>query len=126
MPMLKTAAVRHRVAELGDGRDALVVLAERAGIPHGTLRNAVGGRQPLSLPRVYALGRALAKRGEDPKAVAAWIVDDEQIAAEIRANNGGVPDEPPRQPKTPPSPPTRRDQEQTRKGPRRVTSRRVA
>lgn len=126
MPMLKTQAMRHRIAELGDGRDALVVLAARTGIPSGTLRNAVGGRQPVSLPRVYALGRALAKQGEDPVNVAAWIVDDEAIAREILANDGGrKPDTPPTQPKTPPSPPTRRDNEKT-KGPRRTTAARVA
>lgn len=100
MPNLNTTVVAHRAAQLSEGRDALVVLAKTTGIPHGTLRNAVGGRQPLSLARCYTLAEAL-----------------DLPIHEVLANNDGVPDLPPKQPKGPKAPPRRQDHEDEKKGP---------
>ncbi|RZQ59805.1 hypothetical protein [Amycolatopsis suaedae] len=104
MPMLNGSVVKHRVAQLGRGRDALRKIAEATDIPYGSLRNAVGGRQELGLPRCYTLAEAL-----------------ELTVREILADPDGVPDLPPEQPKRPKSPPKRQDKEQDRKGPRRNT-----
>lgn len=103
MPYLNVPVVQHRVAQLGKGRDALVVIAEQTDIPHGTLRNAVAGYQPLSLPRCYSLADAIDLDVRD-----------------VLANNDGVPDLPPKQPAGPKAPPKRQEREPS-KGPRRVT-----
>src|SRR5436190_10275093 len=99
--------VRHRMAELGI-RDAKH-LAELVNIPYGTLRNAVSGRDPMRLDRIYAVAHVLARRGEPVRTV----------VADILATNDGVPDEPPKQPARPKSPPKRQDSESTKKAPRR-------
>lgn len=98
--------VRHRMAELGI-RDAKH-LAELVNIPYGTLRNAVSGRDPMRLDRIYTVAHVLARRGEPVRTV----------VADILATNDGVPDEPPKQPSGPKAPPKRRDNEQTT-GPKR-------
>jgi hypothetical protein len=114
MPKLNKSRVKHRMAELGI---TSAQLASDTDIPWGSLRNALAGRDQITLVRVYALGHALAG-AEDPNAVTASIVADDTLAAEILANNDGVPDEPPTQPKRPAAPPPRRPKERT--GPKRA------
>lgn len=93
------------MAELGVSSETL---AEKTGIPWGSLRNAIAGRDPLRLPRIYDLGRLLARDGEPAREVVADIVGD---------NNGGLPDPPPDQ--TKPKPKPERRKEPAEKGPRR-------
>ncbi|EMD22889.1 hypothetical protein C791_7889 [Amycolatopsis azurea DSM 43854] len=73
----------------------------------------------MKITRIYALGRALAQHGEDPVKVSADIVADPAVAAEILANNDGVPDTPPKQPTRTNTGPTRRETTEQTKGPRR-------
>lgn len=107
--------VRHRMAELGIP-DAKHLAALVETIPYGTLRNAVSGRDPMRLDRIYAVAHVLARRGEPVRTV----VDD------ILATNDGVPDEPPKQPTRPKAPPKRQDTEQDKKAPRRNTAKAAA
>lgn len=106
MPRLDSRQVKHRMAEL---RVTSLELAEQTGIPWGSLRNALAGRDPLTLDRIYAIARVLVERSQH-EAVKA-VVDD-LIAAE-----DGVPDPPPDQTK-PKEKPERR-KEKGGSGPRR-------
>ncbi|WP_435070423.1 hypothetical protein [Amycolatopsis thermoflava] len=116
MPKLIRSRVKHRMAELAI--TSTQQLATETGIPWGSLRNALAGRDPITLARVYALARALTGEGENFRVVAAEIVADRELAAEILANNDGVPDEPPPQPKRPSAPPPRRSKDP--RAPKRV------
>lgn len=129
MPMLNTSVVTHRVAQLGKGRDALVVIAEQTDIPAGTLRNAVGGRQPLSLARVYTLAEAL---GMEVREILANSDDVPELPPHQGGiepitvlgqgqTNDGVPDEPPAQPTGPKGSPKRKDTTTRKTGPKRTS-----
>lgn len=111
--------MRHLAAARGLD---LPALAEKAdGMHPRTLANATRRRkpQPVSLTAVYALGRALADCDQNPVHVAAEIVADRRVAAEILANAEPMPEKD--QPKREPTGPARRqDTEQTKKGPKRV------
>lgn len=108
MPKLNRTRTQHRIAELFDGDTAR--LAVETDIPWGSLRNAVAGRDPLKLNRVYRIGRALARDGEDLQNVVADI---------LAKNDDGIPDGPPDQPdKGPKHPPPRKNG--AGKGPRKA------
>lgn len=115
MPKLIPSRVKHRMAEM---EITSTSLAEETEIPAGSLRNALAGRDPLTLARVYRLARALTRERENFRLVAAAIVADDTVAAEILANNDGVPDEPPKQPGRPAAPPRRTDK--PTRGPKRA------
>ncbi|WET79267.1 helix-turn-helix transcriptional regulator [Amycolatopsis sp. QT-25] len=94
---LHAERVRHRMAELGI-RDAKQ-LAALSGIPYGTLRNAVAGRDPMRLDRIYVIAQLL-RRPHD--ASIRDVVDDilatnappdapsTKTATGPRRNNAGV------------------------------------
>lgn len=94
------------MAELGY-RDAKHLAELVDEIPYGTLRNAVSGRDPMRLERVYVLARRLRRDGENLR----------DTVADILAAGDGEPDEPPKQPTRDPKTPPKR-QEKT--GPRRA------
>lgn len=107
---MQAVNVRHRMAEKGI-RDAKELAEIITSIPHGTLRNAVSGLDPMRLDRIYTVARALVRDGENLRDCVADI---------LAGTNDGVPDEPPKQPKRPPAPPKRQDREPS-KGPKRAT-----
>jgi hypothetical protein len=114
MPKLDSPAVKHRMAELGVTSEEL---STRTGIPWGSLRNAIAGRDPLTLDRVYDVARALiikADAGRDLRAV----------VCEILVSEDGVPDNPPDQTK-PKEKPERR-KEKGGSGPKRESERGAA
>lgn len=85
MPLLNGPRVRHLAAERGWD---LATLAERAATHQRTLTNATrqNSPQPVSLPFLYSLAGALAYSTDlDPRDIAASIVADATVAAEIRA-----------------------------------------
>jgi hypothetical protein len=86
-------------------------LAEMTGIPWGTLRNALAGRDPLRLPRIYKVGRVLRAKDERLRAVVADL---------LGVNEDGVPENPPDQTKSKPKPERRK--EKGGSGPRRPES----
>lgn len=90
-------------------------LAEQTGIPWGSLRNALAGRDPITLDRIYAIARVLFERSERG-AIQALVV---RITAE-----DGVPDNPPDQ--TKPKPKQERRKEKGGSGPKRPESERGA
>lgn len=118
MPLLNGQRVRHRAALLGWD---LHTLAAAAALPVRAVQNSTRAERPqtMKITRIYALGRALAQHGEDPVKVSADIVADPAVAAEILANNDGVPDTPPKQPTRTNTGPTRRETTEQTKGPRR-------
>ncbi len=118
MPLLNGQRVRHRAASLGWD---LHTLAVKAALPVRAVQNSTRAKRPqtMKITRIYALGRALAQQDEDPVEVAADIVADPDVAAEILANNDGVPDTPPKQPTRTNTGPTRRETTEQTKGPRR-------
>lgn len=118
MPLLNGQRVRHRAALLGWD---LHTLAAEAALPVRAVQNSTRTERPqtMKITRIYALGRALAQHGEDPVKVSADIVADPDVAAEILANNDGVPDTPPTQPTRKPAGPARRETTEKTKGPRR-------
>lgn len=107
MPYLNSERVKHRLAELGV---RVEVLAARAAIPYGTLRNAVAGRDPINLYRAYRVLDAL-----NPPGRARLLIDDILVSVA-----GQKPAEPPKQPAGPKSPPRRQDHETDRKAPKRA------
>lgn len=119
MPFLNGQRVRHRAALRGWD---LHTLADKADLPVRAVQNSTRTVRPqtMKITRIYALGRALAQQGEDPVKVAADIVADVEVAAEILANkDDGVPDTPPKQPTRTPTGPARRETTEKTKGPRR-------
>ncbi len=104
MPKLNSSRIKHRIAELDWSVEQV---ASMTGIPYGTLRNAVAGRDPINLHRAYRLLRALNVPGYVQLSIDDLLVGDQK------------PTEPPQQPKGPKSPPTRQEREPSR-GPRRV------
>lgn len=102
MPKLNTNRVKHRIAQMDTSVEHM---AEIVDIPYGSLRNAVGGRDPLSLRRVYRLAAAL-----------------ELPVGEVLADAEGVPDEPPPQPTQPIGPAPRKDKTTRKTAPRRARS----
>lgn len=65
--------VKHRLAEAGIQTAELAV---RTGIPYGTLRNAVAGRDPMRLDRIYDVARVVLREGEQVRDVVAEILVD--------------------------------------------------
>jgi hypothetical protein len=108
MPKLHSTAVKHRMAEL---RVTSEMLAETTGIPWGALRNALAGRDPLRLERIYDVGRVLSRKGERLRAVVADL---------LGTHEDGVPDPPPDQTKSKPKPERRKERGGT--GPKRDQS----
>lgn len=104
MPKFDKHRITHRMAELGVNSETL---ANRTGIPWGSLRNAIAGTDPLNLARVYDIGRVLRKDGEELR----------DVVADLLANNDGVPEPPPDQ--TKPKPKPERRKETGGSGPRR-------
>ncbi len=104
---LHADATKHRMAERGISSRKL---AELTGIPYGTIRNAVAGRDVIRLDRIYAIAHHLVRDGEDVR----------DVVAEIAYASDGTPDTPPKQPSKPTSPPKRSTTERT-KGPKRLT-----
>lgn len=109
MPRLDSRKVKRRMAALGV---TSLELAEQTGIPWGSLRNGLAGRDPLTLERIYAIARVLVERSEQA-AVDALV---EQLVAE----GDGVPDPPPDQTKQPTKPERRKEKGGT--GPKRPES----
>lgn len=105
MPKFNRSRIKHRMAELGVKSETLAL---RTGIPWGALRNAIAGRDPLRLDRVYDVGRILRKDGEELSAVVADL---------LGTTGDGVPDPPPDQTKPKPKPARRK--EPAEKGPKR-------
>lgn len=115
MPLLNGPRVRHLAAERGWD---LATLAERAATHQRTLTNATrqNSPQPVSLPFLYSLAGALAYSTDlDPRDIAASIVADATVAAEIRAAKEAEKKE---EPKREPTGPGRRT-EKTGSGPKR-------
>ncbi|WP_290050822.1 hypothetical protein [Amycolatopsis solani] len=122
MPILNGPKVRHRAAARGWD---LVTLSQQAGIPTRAVQNCTRLQrpQPMHLTRIYALGRALAAPGEDPNAVAAELVNDPAVAAEIVASGPQPADAPTAakdEPKREPTGPTRRQETEKTTGPKRA------
>jgi hypothetical protein len=113
MPKLDSHQIKHRMAEL---RVSSLELSEQTGIPWGSLRNALAGRDPLTQERIYAIARVLFERSE--RAAIRVLVD------EITSDDDGVPDNPPDQTKPKPKPVRRK--ERGGSGPRRPESEQVA
>lgn len=117
MPLLNGTKVRHRAAALGWD---LATLAEKSHVPLRAVQNCSRAQrpQPMKLPRIYAIGRALAvAAGEDSTAVTADIVNDKAVATEILAAKDEPKKEPP---KREPLGPTRRQDQESTKGPKRA------
>lgn len=112
MPLLNGPRVRHLAAERGWD---LPTLARKAGFHPRTLANTTrpDSPQPVSLPALYALAGALAYGDQDARDVAASIVIDPVVAAEIRAAKESEKQEPKREP----TGPLRRNEKST--GPKR-------
>jgi hypothetical protein len=114
MPLLNGPRVRHLAAERGWD---LPTLARKAALHPRTLANTTrpDSPQPVSLPALYALAGALTHNGQDARDVAASIVLDPTVAAEIRAAKETEKQEPKREPT---GPLRRKDNEKTT-GPKR-------
>jgi predicted transcriptional regulator len=78
MPKLNSSRVHDRIAELDLSVEEL---AARTAIPHGTLRNAVAGRDPMRLRRIYRVLGALNPPGRKPIELAEIVVPDAQDVA---------------------------------------------
>ena len=106
--------VKHRMALAGipDAK----VLAQIAGLPHGSLRNWVARCDPMRRDRVYDVVRVLLEQTE-PLAVTADRV--RTFTDAIVGTNDGVPDTPPKQPRRDPGP-TRRQDKEPATGPKRA------
>jgi Cro/C1-type HTH DNA-binding domain len=102
MPKLDSLQVKHRMAELGVTSQEL---ADTTGIPWGSLRNALAGRDPLTLDRIYAIARVLVVRSEQRTVQS--LVDD--LIADELVDEDGVPDPPPDQTKPKPKPERRKE-----------------
>jgi hypothetical protein len=116
MPLLNGPRVRHLAAERGWD---LPTLAERAATHPRTLTNVTrqDSPQPASLRFVYALAGALAYgTDQDPRDIAASIVADDDVAAEIRAAKETE------QPKREPTGPAKRQEKTSGNGPKRATA----
>lgn len=104
--------VKHLMGEARI-RDAKHLAELVPDIPYGTLRNAVSGRDPMRLDRIYAVARTIACRLDRS-------VQVRDVVADILGTNDGVPDEPPKQPSREPKGPPRRQETEPTKGPRRA------
>ncbi|WP_410633308.1 hypothetical protein [Amycolatopsis sp. cmx-4-83] len=121
MPLLNGPRVRHLAAERGWD---LPTLARKADLNPRTLANTTrpNSPQPASLPALYAIAGALARPshdrpGQDPRDVAANIVADPTVAADIRAAK----DDEKRETKSEPRGPIRRKEAEKTTGPKRAT-----
>jgi transcriptional regulator with XRE-family HTH domain len=112
MPLLNGPRVRHLAAERGWD---LPTLARKADLNPRTLANTTrpDSPQPASLVALYALADALKLPDQDRRDVAASIVNDPQVAAEIRATKETE------QPKREPTGPAKRKETSTGTGPKR-------
>lgn len=97
MPTLNGPEVRHRAAELvpagytttadGERRNAqrhFVWLAERSGIPVGTIQNATRDNNPqgIALGKVYDIAAVIRREGEDLRdTVTAITLQDSSLKA---------------------------------------------
>lgn len=111
MPKLDSRQVKHRMAELGV---TSLELAEQTGIPWGSLRNALAGRDPLTLDRIYAIARVLVDKS-GPDAIQAHV--------KLLTGDDGVPNPPPDQ--TKPKPKPERRKEKGGSGPKREADQQV-
>jgi len=61
MPYMNSELARLHIARVfsDQGRKAVRVLAEKTGIPYGSLRNAVGGIDEINLGRIIQIEEAL-------------------------------------------------------------------
>lgn len=109
MPHLISERAKYRMARRGfrSARELAVAI----GLPYGTVRNGVGGSDPLTMANIFRLARALR---EDNEVV-------EVVVADLVGNNEGVPDLPPEK-KTKDTQGPKRRQERTT-GPKRATGR---
>lgn len=112
MPKLDSTTVKHRMAELGVTSEAL---ATRTGIPWGSVRNAIAGRDPLLLDRIYDIARVLITPRDAGKEL-------RDVVTEILVAEDGVPEDPPDQ--TKPKPKPERRKEKAGKAPKRPESER--
>lgn len=130
MPILNGHEVRHRAAELYAADDDAATpdskrgaqphvlwLAERSGIPVGTIHNATRDHDPqaLSLHRVYELATALRRTGEEVRDVFAAITSGNSEPTPDKDDELPQPRE--ERPRDPVGPPPRPDRD--RKGPPR-------
>lgn len=106
MPKFHSSRIKHRMAEQ---KFSSRELAEQTGIPWGAMRNAIAGRDPLNLDRVYDIARALRNEKETLRDVVADL---------LGTGEDGVPDPPPDQTKPKPKPVRRK--EKGRSGPKRT------
>lgn len=114
MPRLDSERIKRRIAEVFNGPDGVAKLAKATGIPHGTLRNAVAGRDQMRLYRIVRLEAALG-------------VAEGSLTAH---DNPGEQPQPPENPapapttpaKDPKAPPTRTNGGDDRRGPRRAAT----
>lgn len=117
MPLLNGPRVRHLAAQCSWD---LPTLALEADMNPRTLANTTrpDSPQPVSLPNLYALGRALGgELGRDARDVAADICADPIVVAEIRAAKENGPKK--EVPKREPIAPTRRQGNEKTTGPKR-------
>ncbi|MEU7787722.1 hypothetical protein [Amycolatopsis sp. NPDC049159] len=121
MPLLNGPRVRHLAAERGWD---LPTLARKADLNPRTLANTTrpDSPQPVSLPALYAIAGALALTGQDRRDVAANIVADPNVAAEIRAAK----DEEKKETKSEPRGPIRRKDTERTTGPKRAADTTIA
>lgn len=103
MPFLNPQ-IKELIAGKYRCRDSVRKLSEESGIPYNTLRNAVGGSDPIALWRIVQIGDALGVPTSD-----------------IVATNDGTPDKPPEPRKVPKPEPQRK--EKAGKAPKRATDR---
>lgn len=87
-------------------------LATTLGMTEGSLRNAEGGREPMSDRKIHRAARAFTNKLGRPVTYNDLVDQDA---------GDGVPDSPPPQPPSPPKPPRRK--ERGGSGPKRAHSR---
>lgn len=121
MPLLNGPRVRHLAAERGWD---LPTLARKADLNPRTLANTTrpDSPQPVSLPALYAIAGALAHGDQDARDVAANIVADDKVAAEIRAAK----DDEKKETKSEPRGPIRRRETERTTGPKRAADTSIA
>jgi hypothetical protein len=137
MAFLNGREVRERAAELAprglshrspsdslrDAAPHITWLADRTGIPVGTLHNATRetSPQPVSQMRVFDLAAQLARAGEDVRDVAAAITaGDEQ--PEPTPDPPSIPPSTPERERDPSGPKPRKNGKSDRRGPPRSAS----
>lgn len=110
MPKLNSLRVKHRMAA---SRLTAEDLSGLTGLKLRVLRNAIAGRDFMSLLRIYQIAQFMCRRDEPV----------EDVVDHILAHNEGVPEEPPKQPQRDKGPSRRQESEKTKTSPKRTAAR---